>query len=397
MCIQNTLGICQNISNSIENNNHQIKLTDTIFYNINWDVSTHDQAAYYRLMTKTKQGYLVNDFYINGNPQMKARCSSVNPEIKHGKCTYYHINGKREAEGHYYQDTAAGYWYYYNTKGRYTHQKKFKDIYIPVYDSSSWRPQNQSSLFICNVNYRFNLNNSQINSGHGLGLELGFNLGYFISQKFLFAPFVGMGMRDLFYQTKFNPDYMQSFNSNYYGNTLTGNDSIVVNYMKNLVNSKGYFHERNSYIGIMIRLPFKYMPIMKFYTGESSLSYKTLNETIQLKPYVSGDKKTDNDYFDITRRMNWGTEIFLYNGHTRVRNYENTIFSVEQCKRLKWSTNALALSVYIQQFNTYNSVFAFSDGYHNVSVSMSSFMKDSFMQSHKKDYFIGLRLSYGIF
>lgn len=397
LCLQNTLMFSQNSKDSLNIITKTNYLKDTIFYDINWIISERNQAAYYRLIKKTKRGYLVNDFYINGNPQMKARYSSIAPEIKHGKCIYYHTNGKIESEGHYYNDTAVGYWYYHNTKGRFTHQKKFKDAYIPTYDSSSWKPQNQSSLLIANVNYRFNFNNSQINSGHGLGLEFGFNLGYFISQKFLFAPFVGMGMRDLFYQTKFTSGYVQSFNNNYYGNTLTGNDSIVVNYMKNLINSKGYFHERNSYAGVMMRLPFKYMPIIKLYTGESSLAYKTLNETIQLKPYVSGDKKTDNDYFDITRRMNWGAEIFLYNGRTRVRNYDNTVFSVAQCKRLKWSTNLLALSVYIQEFDTYHSHFTFSDGYHDVSVSMSTFMNSSFMQSHKKDYFIGLRLSYGVF
>lgn len=395
--IQTLCGFSQNVLDSLETVKQTQNLADTIFYNKNWEVSSKKEAMYYRLIKAEDKGYLVSDYFMNGTPQMVAHCSSINPEIKQGECIYYHPNGKRKAQGYYNNDKAVGIWNYYGPRGVRIDSKDLSPVEVPVYDSSSWIPQNQSSLFLFNVNYRFKINKGQISSGHGLGLELGFNLGYFISQKLLFAPFVGMGMRDIFYPTRFNSSYVKDFEANNHSASLSGNDSIAVNYMASIIGERQYYHERHSYFGLMIKLPYKYMPILKIYTGESSLSYKTAGEPIQLKPYVSGDKKTDNDYFDISRRINWGVEVFLYNGRTRVRNYENQIFSAENRKRLKWTTNSLALSLYVQQFDTYHAHFGFSDGYHDVDVPMSTFMTASFMNKYKRDYFVGLRLSYGIF
>ncbi len=388
----------QNTNDSLRSVESATNLSDTIFYNKKWDPTSKEDAMYYRLITfDGKSDYLVKDYFMNGTLQMEAHCKSINPEIKQGACTYYHPNGKRKAVGNYSNDKAVGVWNYYGPRGLNIDSKDFSPIIASSYDSSSWVSQNQSSLLVCNINYRFKINEGQISSGHGLGLELGFNFGYFISQKLLLAPFVGIGMRDIFYPTRFSSSYVNDFNANFNGSSMTGNDSIAVNYMASIINDKQYYHERNSYVGLMIKLPYKHMPIIKIYTGESSLAYKTLDEKIQLKPYVSSDKKTDNDYFDINRKMNWGLEVFLYNGHTHVRNYESQYLSVANRKRLKWCTNALALSIYVQQFDVYHSHFSFSDGYHDVDVPMTAFMNESFMNKYKKDYFVGLRLSYGIF
>lgn len=372
-------------------------INDTIYFDKDWKECEKVSALYFRLITTRDSLYQVNDYYLDGTLQMSALCSSINPEIKHGLCTYYHPNGKRERKGMYYNDKPIGVWNYYNKRGINYNYYDYSFEEVKSFDSSSWKSINQSSLFIGNINYRFKINKGSINSGHGFGIEAGLNLGYFFSQKLLAAPFLGWGMRDILYNTRFNSNYLNDFNNNYNGTSLTGNDSIAINYMADLMNKKGYFHDLTTYYGLMIKLPFNYMPIVKIYRGNTSLSYKTLNETIQLEPRVSSDKKTDKDYYDISRKMNWGVELFLYNGHTQITNYGNTSLSAKIRRKYKWSINALAFSIYAEEYDTYHSRFSFSDGYHNIDVPMESFMNKSFMNKYKKEYYVGLRLSCGIF
>lgn len=370
---------------------------DTIFYDANWNTCDKAYALYYRLVYLEGDLYIVNDYYLNGILQMSAKCTSLEPEIKHGIATYYYPNGKRKSKGAYLFDEPTGVWTYYNKFGLSDHIYDYSYVEIATFDSSSWIPQNQSSLFIANINYRFKVNKSPLNSGHGFGIEVGLNLGYFISQKLLLAPFGGLSTRDLLYQTKFNSGYLNDFNSNFNGTDMQGNDSMVVNYMASIINEKGYFHDRTVYYGLMIKLPYKYMPIIKVYKGGSSLAYKTSREPIQPKPYVPSEKRDDNDYFDIYRKMNWGFEVFLYNGRTRVIDYNYQSFPYAKKKNLRWCSNLLAVSMYFEEYDTYHTTFSFSDGYHNIDVPMQSFMNQNFMNRNKKEYNIGIRLSYGVF
>jgi hypothetical protein len=388
---------CQIEPNDSFGNKEQLNATDTLFYNTEWAVCNKINAKYYRIIKRENELFIVFDYYLNDTLQMVAKCKSIYPEIKEGECTYFYENGKPETKGYYHEDKQVGIWKNYNKKGRLINTQDYRFNEVTSYDNITWAPQNQSSLIVCNVNYRFKLNNTILSSGHGLGVELGFNFGYFISQKLLLAPFVGIGTRDLFYPTQFNKNYIHSYNTNYNATALTDNDSIVVNYFNSVIGARGYYHERQSYFGLMIKLPYKHFPIIKLYAGESSLSYKTLNTTVNLKPYVSSSQKTDNDYHDITRKLAWAVEVYLFNGRSRIRNYSNTVFSTKQQNRLKWNTNLLALSVYIQHFDLKQSNYMFSDGYHNIKVPFATFMNPEFTNKYKSENYIGLRLSWGIF
>ncbi len=377
------------------------QINDTLYFDNSGKSCQKEKANYYRLIQSVDREYKIRDFYMSHILKREVMATSLDPEVLDGQCTYYHINGKIRVSGVYNHGKRVGIWNEYNSKGKlinsYDYDKDQRQELIKTFDSSSWVSQNQSSLFIINANYRFKMNAGYLSSGHGFGAEFGFNLGYFISQKFLLAPFVGIGTRDILYQTKFTPGYMSDFNRGFNSSQLSGNDSLIVNYMASIMSDKGYYHQRLSYYGLMIKLPYKYIPILKMYTGESSLSFNTFNEPVQPQPLTPSNRKTDKDYFDITQKLNWGFEVFLYNGRTRVRNSELPLLNSKQKQRLKWSSNLLALSLYIEQYGNSKSKFTYSNGYYNIHVPMSSFMTQEYMNKYKKTYNIGIRLSCGIF
>jgi len=366
---------------------------DTVYRNKYQHQTTKSKATYYRISYPIGSYYIVNSYYMNGTLKMEALCDSSG--AGNGPCIYYHPNGDIESSGQFEHNKPVGKWYSYNSKGEPVYSEHFRSASDPKpYVHKSWIPENQSSLFLWNISYRYKLNKGILSSGHGWGIELGLNPGYLISQKLLLGVFGGWGMRDILYPTRFENSYLKDFNAEFDGTTLSGNDSVVVNYMASVMQKKGYFHELNVYGGVMIKLPYDYMPVIKVYTGTSGFLYKTLSKTVQLKPYDPSHQGYDNDYLSIERRLAWGLEVFLYNGRTKVREYD---FTYAQKKKWRWSYNLFALSVYVEQFNTSNTRFTYSDGVHDVDVKMSSFMSPAFMNRHKKDYNIGLRLSLGSF
>jgi hypothetical protein len=372
--------------------------SDTLFFNKKWKKCERNSAAYYRLISKADSLYIVNDFYMNGRIQMEAIYSSLDPEVKNGKCTYYNKKGVKTSQGEYKNDLQSGVWKYW---GKNSKDSSIVDLSLPkpdYYDSVSWKPQNQSSLIIANFNYRGNLNKRMLSSGHGFGAELGFNFGYFISQKLLLGAFGGWATRDILWNTSFNRGYLNEFNTSFNGSSLNGNDSIVVNKMASLFNQGGYFHDRSFYWGLIFRLPFRYAPIVKVYRGYVSSSYKSSSANrVILNPFVSSDKKFDHDYYDLVRNIDFGVELFLYNGRSRVQDYDPNSYPKAKKKKLRWNKNVLGLSIYIEKLDAYHSAFSYTDGYHDVKVSFERVMSSDFLQKHKTEYNVGLRLSYGAF
>jgi len=73
--------------------------SDTLFFNKKWRICQRSDAKYYRLIFRTDSIYIIHDFYLNGTLQMEAICSSADPEIKNGKCTYYDKKGRKTSQG----------------------------------------------------------------------------------------------------------------------------------------------------------------------------------------------------------------------------------------------------------------------------------------------------------
>lgn len=331
---------------------------------------------------------------MDGTPEMTAWCSSTSTSnfIKDGRCTYYNRKGMKTATGVFDYNQQKGLWTWWYNGG--------KDSVTVNYQPDSlqyrgWKPQNQSSLIIGNVSYRVKLNRSPLSSGKGLGFEVGFNPGYFISQKLLLAVFAGYELKDWFWNTSYDAGYLRDFNANFNGQNFRGNDSIVVNKMASLVNGKGAFHNVNGYYGIMLRLPFRFAPVLKVYKGYQSAAYRSGSDRIYLKPFLSDDKKYDHDYYSVDNSLKWGVELFLFNGFTRVGQYASLPLAAR--KNLKWMNNILALSIYFEKLDTYHSVFSYSNGPQVVDVPFTSCMSPAFLNKYRTDYNIGLRVSYGVF
>lgn len=379
---------------------------DTLFMDKNWNKSIKENAIYYRLEENKEGKFIVRDYYYPSNVvQMKAvgiKTPGSDTITFHGKCVYYHPNGKKSSEGIYRFNNRIGEWNWYTEKGRPGSVESFDDTTYVTYSKTSFRPQNQSSLFIMNAGYRFKLNKEYISSGHGLSMEFGFNAGYFISQKLLLAPFVGLGFADRFYNTAFTDNYKKDFNSSLDMSNLYGNDSVVVAEYKHLINGNHYFHEKTGYFGLMIKLPYKYVPVIKLYRGFSSLSYKTGLEVLSLKPAPEpGQNRTDNDYFDISGTLQFGAEVFLFTGLSTVSEYSGdnhtNNYLNDVSKRKRYQVSLFRLSAYFEVFDYSKASFSYDDGIHAVDVPFSKVMSQNFMRKYKNPYNIGLRLSFGMF
>jgi len=126
-----------------------------IYFDENWvKVEKKNAAKYYRTIEKDKSSphSLVKDYQLAGAKLLcEGTYSSLEPEIKHGKFTYYHLNGKKskgqefmhgeedgireeyyasgdkKAEGHVQKDKKKGLWKYYYPKGAIQKQGKYFD------------------------------------------------------------------------------------------------------------------------------------------------------------------------------------------------------------------------------------------------------------------------------
>lgn len=68
---------------------------DTLYFNSRWKECAKGEHTYYRLISKDSQGLFdLTDYWKNGQVQMAGKYSSLNPEIREGKFTWYYSNGK---------------------------------------------------------------------------------------------------------------------------------------------------------------------------------------------------------------------------------------------------------------------------------------------------------------
>ncbi len=73
---------------------------DTIFYDSNWEVTSNDSASYYRVI-KEDSLFIVHDYYISGQVQMKGYYKDLDQEVKHGEFIYYTKDGEVSKISHY--------------------------------------------------------------------------------------------------------------------------------------------------------------------------------------------------------------------------------------------------------------------------------------------------------
>ena len=92
---------------------------ETIWFDSNWNLTTKENAKYYRIAPKkVEKGYLIIDYYISGKKQMQGLSftNEPNKEMYIGVVNYYYENEKLFQKVNYVQGKPEGNFIeYYNT------------------------------------------------------------------------------------------------------------------------------------------------------------------------------------------------------------------------------------------------------------------------------------------
>jgi uncharacterized protein len=88
------------------------------YFDDNWQPSTPENASYYRtLPSKTDDGYVIEDYFMSGQLQMKAISTSADSDIFHGNVIWYNPNGTIKQTAHYNNGILNGELISYNNSG----------------------------------------------------------------------------------------------------------------------------------------------------------------------------------------------------------------------------------------------------------------------------------------
>ncbi len=92
----------------------------SVYYDCNWNTTTADKACYYRTVEDhpSKKGSVIaKDFYATGELQMEGTYSSLLPEVKNGKFTWWYKTGEKKSEVHYVNGHKQGERTWWDKKG----------------------------------------------------------------------------------------------------------------------------------------------------------------------------------------------------------------------------------------------------------------------------------------
>ncbi len=234
--------------------------------------------------------------------------------------------------------------------------------------------------------------NTIINSGRGLYFEGGMNPGILISKKLVLGFYAGWAWKDKLWSTSFNSDFVNDYRSSVdLEPHFSSLDSTVILSSKELISNAngrsipipgcgaGSFNNFSIYYGIVLRLPYKYIPTLKLYTGVT-------------RSHFQGDgniatKEKEFNVFQLRRAM-YGCELIVFKGLQRV----------SQCRDWKYPVrkNIGQLSLYYESCDFYNSSLYFYDGNQHTDIPLKKFMAPSFLEKYKTEVSWGFKLSIAI-
>lgn len=91
--------------------NVQTKRSNITYFDEHWKkITSPEKAAYYRIIDRSDNKYIVKDYFKSSRRlQMEAVCSKVEPDLFfNGKATWYYKNGKKHKEGVYKENRLIG-------------------------------------------------------------------------------------------------------------------------------------------------------------------------------------------------------------------------------------------------------------------------------------------------
>lgn len=237
--------------------------------------------------------------------------------------------------------------------------------------------------------YRLPLaNQSVINSGHGIYTEAGLNPGALISGKTILGVFVGWGWKDNFWSTAFDGsfvrDYRQAIDRDL---SLSQPDSSVIAVSADLFETKQRssptipgcemrsFHDYSLYYGLIVKLPFRYSPVIKLYRGSTRSHYQG----------APGLVTASGDYNMLQlRRAMYGCELMLLN-------LPDLIWKKREVPKV---LKRLGLSLYYEYSDFSTSALHFTDGDTRRLIPLKQFLPGSCFNSYRHEHKFGGKLSY---
>jgi protein TonB len=91
---------------------------DTVYFSEDWNETTKANAAFYRLIKKENNLYVVQDYYKNKVLQMEGSFTSLHPELYEGYFKYYNEKSVLIKEGEFKKNVEEGEWKLYYDKGK---------------------------------------------------------------------------------------------------------------------------------------------------------------------------------------------------------------------------------------------------------------------------------------
>lgn len=100
---------------------------DTVYYDNNWNQTSHENARYFRLIEidTTRILFFVKDFYIDKIPQMQGAYRSINPDVKIGDFIYWYHNGQEKIKCHFENGYLEGPYYEWYENGILKSEKNY--------------------------------------------------------------------------------------------------------------------------------------------------------------------------------------------------------------------------------------------------------------------------------
>jgi hypothetical protein len=95
----------------------QAQEVSTTFYTSQWKSASPKSYAIKRIVSQTDSGYIYTHFNKKGKLRFSGEYASIDPELEHGKFSFYTTKGNLRAQGTYTRGEMTGIWKVYSQDG----------------------------------------------------------------------------------------------------------------------------------------------------------------------------------------------------------------------------------------------------------------------------------------
>ena len=131
--------ILANLVLSFAINTYSQLINDTIYFDSDWKQSIKENAKYYRIINNDTNGkfqFIVKDYYLSGQIQMKGVYKSIYPDYKIGKFTYWYENGQVQIICNYHNNDLNGKYIEYYENGQLKSERIYKNSVLEGIEKS---------------------------------------------------------------------------------------------------------------------------------------------------------------------------------------------------------------------------------------------------------------------